>query len=145
MNWAFSNGSADVDAYNRLESVDFTNLDAADLTQMYGILAYDRTLTSVNLNMLNADQITDMAEAFRSTSITGLDLTAIGDGRLWTISNMCNSCTQLETVRTGWTLPVLYYAQARSRGCQPDRHRRGRLAVRQGWQPLSYVQRLFRS
>ena len=111
LNWAFSNGSADVDAYNRLESVDFTNLDAADLTQMYGILAYDRTLTSVNLNMLNADQITDMAEAFRSTSITGLDLTAIGDGRLWTISNMCNSCTQLETVRTGWTLPVLYYAQ----------------------------------
>lgn len=111
LNWAFSNGSADVDAYNRLESVDFTNLDAADLTQMYGILAYDGTLTSVNLNMLNADQITDMAEAFRSTSITGLDLTAIGDGRLWTISNMCNSCTQLETVRTGWTLPVLYYAQ----------------------------------
>ena len=111
LNWAFSNGSADVDAYNRLESVDFTNLDAADLTQMYGILAYDGTLTSVNLNMLNADQITDMAEAFRSTSITGLDLTAIGDGRLWTISNMCNSCTRLETVRTGWTLPVLYYAQ----------------------------------
>lgn len=111
LNWAFSNGSADVDAYNRLESVDFTNLDAADLTQMYGILAYDGTLTSVNLNMLNADQITDMAEAFRSTSITGLDLTAIGDGRLWTISDMCNSCTQLETVRTGWTLPVLYYAQ----------------------------------
>lgn len=32
LNWAFSNGSADADAYNRLESVDFTNLDAADLT-----------------------------------------------------------------------------------------------------------------
>lgn len=111
LEWAFSNGSADADAYNRLESVDFTNLDATSLTSMKGMLAYDRTLTSVNLNMLNADQITDMAEAFRSTSITGLDLTAIGDGRLWTISNMCNSCTQLETVRTGWTLPVLYYAQ----------------------------------
>lgn len=111
LNWAFSNGSADADAYNRLESVDFTNLDATSLTSMKGMLAYDRTLASVNLNMLNADQITDMAEAFRSTSVTGLDLTAIGDGRLWTISNMCNSCTQLETVRTGWTLPVLYYAQ----------------------------------
>lgn len=111
LNWAFSNGSADADAYNRLESVDFTNLDAADLTQMYGILAYDRTLTEVNMNMLNAVQVRNMAEAFRSTGITGLDLTAIDDGKLWSIDNMCNSCTQLETVRTGWTLPVLYYAQ----------------------------------
>ena len=111
LNWAFSNGSADVDAYNRLESVDFTNLDAADLTQMYGILAYDRTLTEVNMNMLNAVQVRNMAEAFRSTGITGLDLTAIDDGKLWSIDNMCNACKRLESVTTGWTLPVLYFAQ----------------------------------
>lgn len=111
LNWAFSNSSTGPDAYNQLESVDFTNLDAADLTQMCGILAYDRTLTKVNMNMLNAVQIKYLNEAFRATGITGLDLTAIGDKNLWTIDSMCNSCTQLETVRTGWTLPVLYYAQ----------------------------------
>lgn len=111
LNWAFSNGSVDADAYNRLESVDFTNLDAADLTQMYGILAYDRTLTEVNMNMLNAVQVRSMGEAFRSTDITGLDLTAIGDGKLWSIDNMCNACKRLESVTTGWTLPVLYFAQ----------------------------------
>ncbi|MFQ9101235.1 MAG: BspA family leucine-rich repeat surface protein [Bifidobacterium adolescentis] len=111
LNWAFSNGSADAAAYNRLESVDFTNLDAADLTQMYGILAYDRTLTEVNMNMLNAVQVRSMAEAFRSTGITGLDLTAIGDGKLWSIDGMCNACKRLESVTTGWTLPVLYFAQ----------------------------------
>ena len=111
LNWAFSNGSADADAYNRLESVDFTNLDAADLTQMYGILAYDRTLTEVNMSMLNAVQVRNMAEAFRSTGITGLDLTAIDDGKLWSIDNMCNACKRLESVTTGWTLPVLYFAQ----------------------------------
>lgn len=111
LNWAFSNGSADAAAYNRLESVDFTNLDAADLTQMYGILAYDRTLTEVNMNMLNAVQVRSMAEAFRSTGITGLDLTAIGDGKLWSIDSMCNACKRLESVTTGWTLPVLYFAQ----------------------------------
>lgn len=111
LEWAFSNGSADANAYNRLESVDFTNLDATNLTSMKGILAYDRTLTSVNLNMLNAVQIKYLNEAFRATGLATLDLTPIGDKNLWTIDNMCNSCTQLETVRTGWTLPVLYYAQ----------------------------------
>lgn len=111
LNWAFSNGSADADAYNQLESVDFTNLDAANLTQMWGILAYDRTLTEVNMNMLNAVQVRSMGEAFRSTGITGLDLTPIGDGRLWSIDDMCNACKRLESVTTGWTLPVLYFAQ----------------------------------
>lgn len=111
LEWAFSNGSADSNAYNRLESVDFTNLDATSLTSMKGILAYDKTLTSVNLNMLNAVQIRYLNEAFRATGLATLDLTSIGDKNLWTIDNMCNSCTQLETVRTGWTLPVLYYAQ----------------------------------
>lgn len=111
LEWAFSNGSTDANAYNRLESVDFTNLDATSLTSMKGILAYDATLTSVNLNMLNAVQIKYLNEAFRATGLATLDLTSIGDKNLWTIDNMCNSCTQLETVRTGWTLPVLYYAQ----------------------------------
>lgn len=78
---------------------------------MYGILAYDRTLTEVNMNMLNAVQVRNMAEAFRSTGITGLDLTAIDDGKLWSIDNMCNACKRLESVTTGWTLPVLYFAQ----------------------------------
>lgn len=109
LNWAFSNGSTN--AYSQLESVDFTNLDAADLTQMWGILAYDRTLTEVNMNMLNAVQVTSMGEAFRSTDITGLNLTAIGDGKLWSIDDMCNACKRLESVMTGWTLPVLYFAQ----------------------------------
>ena len=104
LNWAFSNGSADAAAYNRLESVDFTNLDAADLTQMYGILAYDRTLTEVNMNMLNAVQVRSMAEAFRSTGITGLDLTAIGDGKLVDVGALCSSCHNLQAVTTGWTM-----------------------------------------
>ena len=111
LEWAFSNGSEDANAYNRLESVDFTNLDATSLTSMKGILAYDATLTSVNLNMLNAVQIKYLNEAFRATGLATLDLTPIGDKNLWTIDNMCNSCMRLETVRTGWTLPVLYYAQ----------------------------------
>ena len=104
LNWAFSNGSADAAAYNRLESVDFTNLNAADLTQMYGILAYDRTLTEVNMNMLNAVQVRSMAEAFRSTGITGLDLTAIGDGKLVDVGALCLSCHNLQAVTTGWTM-----------------------------------------
>ena len=104
LNWAFSNGSADANAYNRLESVDFTNLDAADLTQMYGILAYDRTLTEVNMSMLNAVQVRSMAEAFRSTDITGLDLTAIGDGKLVDVGALCSSCHNLQAVTTGWTM-----------------------------------------
>ena len=104
LNWAFSNGSADAAAYNRLESVDFTNLDAADLTQMYGILAYDRTLTEVNMNMLNAGQVRSMAEAFRSTGITGLDLTAIGDEKLVDVGALCSSCHNLQAVTTGWTM-----------------------------------------
>lgn len=104
LNWAFSNGSTGPDAYNQLESVDFTNLDAADLTQMYGILAYDRTLTEVNMSMLNAVQVTSMGEAFRSTGITGLDLTAIGDGKLVDVGALCLSCHNLQAVTTGWTM-----------------------------------------
>ena len=104
LNWAFSNGSTDTNAYNQLESVDFTNLDAADLTQMYGILAYDRTLTEVNMSMLNAVQVTSMGEAFRSTGITGLDLTAIGDGKLVDVGALCLSCHNLQAVTTGWTM-----------------------------------------
>lgn len=102
LNWAFSNGSTNT--YNRLESVDFTNLDAADLTQMYGILAYDRTLAEVNMSMLNAVQVTSMGEAFRSTGITGLDLTAIGDGKLVDVGALCLSCHNLQAVTTGWTM-----------------------------------------
>jgi len=104
LNWAFSNSSADADAYNRLESVDFTNLDAADLTQMYGILAYDRTLTEVNMSMLNAVQVRSMGEAFRSTDITGLDLTSIGDAKLVDVGALCLSCHNLQAVTTGWTM-----------------------------------------
>lgn len=104
LNWAFSNSNMDTDAYNQLESVDFTNLDAADLTQMYGILAYDRTLTEVNMNMLNAVQVRSMAEAFRSTGITGLDLTAIGDGKLVDVGALCLSCHNLQAVTTRWTM-----------------------------------------
>ena len=104
LNWAFSNGSADADAYNQLESVDFTNLDAADLTQMYGILAYDRTLTTVNMNMLNAVQVRSMGEAFRSTDITGLDLTPIGDAKLVDVGGLCSFCHSLQAVTTGWTM-----------------------------------------
>ena len=104
LEWAFSNGSEDANAYNRLESVDFTNLDAADLTQMYGILAYDRTLTEVNMSMLNAVQVTSMGEAFRSTGITGLDLMAIGDGKLVDVGALCLSCHNLQAVTTGWTM-----------------------------------------
>ena len=104
LNWAFSNSSTGPDAYNRLESVDFTNLDAADLTQMYGILAYDRTLTTVNMNMLNAVQVTSMAEAFRSTGITGLDLTPIGDAKLVDVGALCLSCHSLQAVTTRWTM-----------------------------------------
>lgn len=84
--------------------MDFTNLDAADLTQMYGILAYDRTLTEVNMSMLNAVQVTSMGEAFRSTGITGLDLTAIGDGKLVDVGALCLSCHNLQAVTTGWTM-----------------------------------------
>ena len=104
LNWAFSNSSADADAYNRLESVDFTNLDAADLTQMYGILAYDRTLTEVNMSMLNAVQVRSMGEACRSTDITGLDLTSIGDAKLVDVGALCLSCHNLQAVTTGWTM-----------------------------------------
>ena len=104
LNWAFSNSNMDTDAYNQLESVDFTNLDAADLTQMYGILAYDRTLTTVNMNMLNAVQVKSMGEAFRSTDITGLDLTAIGDAKLVDVGALCLSCHNLQAVTTGWTM-----------------------------------------
>ena len=104
LNWAFSNSNMDTDAYNQLESVDFTNLDAADLTQMYGILAYDKTLTTVNMNMLNAVQVKSMGEAFRSTDITGLDLTAIGDAKLVDVGALCLSCHNLQAVTTGWTM-----------------------------------------
>lgn len=105
LNWAFSNGSADADAYNRLESVDFTNLDAADLTQMYGILAYDRTLTEVNMNMLNADRITVMNSAFSwDENLTGLDLTPIRDAKLADVGGLCSFCHSLQTITTGWTM-----------------------------------------
>ena len=105
LNWAFSNGSADTDAYNQLESVDFTNLDAADLTQMRGILAYDRTLTEVNMNMLNADCITVMNSAFFwDENLTGLDLTPIGDAKLVDVGGLCSFCHNLQAVTTGWTM-----------------------------------------
>ena len=105
LNWAFSNGSTGPDAYNRLESVDFTNLDAADLTQMHGILAYDRTLTEVNMNMLNADRITVMNSAFSwDENLTGLDLTPIRDAKLADVGGLCSFCHSLQTITTGWTM-----------------------------------------
>ena len=105
LNWAFSNGSVDADAYNRLESVDFTNLAAADLTQMRGILAYDRTLTEVNMNMLNADCITVMNSAFFwDENLTELDLTPIGDAKLVDVGGLCSFCHSLQAVTTGWTM-----------------------------------------
>ena len=105
LNWAFSNGSADAAAYNRLESVDFTNLDAADLTQMHGILANDRTLTKVNMNMLNADCITVMNSAFFwDENLTELDLTPIGDTKLVDVGGLCSFCHSLQAVTTGWTM-----------------------------------------
>ena len=105
LEWAFSNGSTDANAYNRLESVDFTNLDATSLTSMKGILAYDATLTSVNLNMLNADGIAVMNSAFFwDENLTGLDLTSIGDAKLADVGGLCSFCHSLQTVTTGWTM-----------------------------------------
>lgn len=105
LEWAFSNGSTDANAYNRLESVDFTNLDATSLTSMKGILAYDRTLTSVNLNMLNADGIAVMNSAFFwDENLAGLDLTSIGDAKLADVGGLCSFCHSLQTVTTGWTM-----------------------------------------
>ena len=105
LEWAFSNGSADANAYNRLESVDFTNLDATNLTSMKGILAYDRTLATVNMNMLNADGIAVMNSAFSwDENLTGLDLTLIGDAKLADVGGLCSFCHSLQTVTTGWTM-----------------------------------------
>ena len=105
LEWAFSNGSADANAYNRLESVDFTNLDATSLTSMKGILAYDATLATVDMNMLNADGIAVMNSAFFwDENLTGLDLTSIGDAKLADVGGLCSFCHSLQTVTTGWTM-----------------------------------------
>ena len=83
----------------KLTNIDFSMLDAANVTSMYRMFAGCSGLTSLDLTSFNTQNVTDMSDMFGSCSgLTSLDLTSLDTSKVTSMGNMFYGCSVLTSL-----------------------------------------------
>lgn len=82
-----------------LISIDFSNLNTNNVTDMSKMFYYCSGLTSLDLTPLDTSNVTDMSYMFRSCSdLTNLDLTPLDTQNVTSMSSMFSNCSGLTSL-----------------------------------------------
>ena len=82
--------------YNSLTSIDFSNLDTSNVTDMMGMFGGCSSLTSLDVSGFDTSKVTVMAEMFLNcTSLASLDLSNFNTSKVTSMRWMFSHCSSL--------------------------------------------------
>ncbi|MBQ8909014.1 MAG: BspA family leucine-rich repeat surface protein [Clostridia bacterium] len=85
--------------YNLLETIQFNNINTADVTNMSAMFTGCQRLTSVDLSSFATSKVTDMSFMFNSCkTLTSLDLSAFDTSNVIDMRCMFQSCSGLKNI-----------------------------------------------
>lgn len=80
-------------------TIDLSNIDTSQCTNMAGLFASCRSLTSLDLSGFNTSNVTDMSDMFEgASSLTTLDLSSFNTSNVVYFTDMFSGCTNLASV-----------------------------------------------
>ena len=80
----------------RLESLDLSNFDTSQVTEMGGMFFWCVTLKSLNLSFFNTSKVTSMFNMFRNCySLTQLDVSNFNTSKVISMNAMFSGCSKL--------------------------------------------------
>ena len=87
-------------SYNtKLKSIDFTNFDTSQVTDMYYMFCSCSSLTSLDLSNFNTSKVTNMAAMFQDcSSLTSLDVSSFNTSQVTYMYNMFYNCSSLTSL-----------------------------------------------
>ena len=87
---------------SKLQTIDFTNLDTANVRNMNSMFYGCSGLTSLDLSPLDTSKVTDMKYMFSGCSgLTSLDLSPLDTSKVMSMESMFSNCSGLTTFITG--------------------------------------------
>ena len=83
----------------RLESLDLSNFDTSQVTEMGGMFFWCVTLKSLNLSFFNTSKVTSMFNMFRNCySLTQLDVSNFNTSKVISMNAMFSGCSKLTSL-----------------------------------------------
>ena len=80
-----------------LTSIEFTNVDTSNVTDMSGMFAYS-AITSLDLSSFDTSNVTAMTVMFNGTNLTDLDLSSFDTSKVTTMCWMFGDCKSLTSL-----------------------------------------------
>ena len=94
-NWLFA-------GLTGLVSVDFTNFNSSNTSELYGIFQDCSSLTTVNLDQLDTSNVTNIGSMFKNcTSLTSVDLSSLDMSENTRLDSMFSGCSNLTSINFG--------------------------------------------
>ena len=92
---------------NRLTSIDFTNLNTSEVTDMSNMFNGCSSLTSLDLSHFDIGKVESMQGMFNGcSSLTDLDLSLLNTDKVTNMSNLFNGCSNLRSLCIGMDFKV---------------------------------------
>ncbi len=85
--------------FSKLATLDLSNFDTSDVTNMYGMFYYCDSLTSLDVSNFNTSKVTDMSCMFYiCASLTSLDVSNFETSKVTDMSSMFYDCSSLTSL-----------------------------------------------
>ena len=81
-----------------LESLNLTNFNTENVTDMYGMFYQCEKLSSLDLSKFNTEKVTDMSWMFSYLKLSSLDLSNFNTEKVWKMFNMFSFCQNLSSL-----------------------------------------------
>ena len=104
---------------SKLTSLDLSNFDTSNVTNMNTMFSSCSSLTSLDLSSFDTSKVTDMHDMFyRCSKLASLDVSGWNTSNVTNMSNMFAACTALKNVDvSSWNTANLINAEAMFYGC----------------------------
>ena len=87
------------DDKSKIQTIDFTNLDTTNMTNMHCMFSGCSGLTSLDLSSFDTSEVTDMGSMFEDcNSLTNLDVSKFDTGKVTNMNWMFSGCSGLTSV-----------------------------------------------
>ena len=87
------------DDKSKIQTIDFTNLDTTNMTNMHCMFSGCSGLTSLDLSSFDTSEVTDMGSMFENcNSLTNLDVSKFDTGKVTNMNWMFSGCSGLTSV-----------------------------------------------
>ena len=102
-------------------SIDLSNADTSNVTDMQRIFSSLKALTSLDISGFDTSEVTDMSDIFlESNALTSLDLSSFDTSKVNNTSWMFNSCQKLKTIYVSdkWSTAAITMSGSMFSGCK---------------------------